>query len=249
MASHGFESLGDALKRIGVTLPDPLDALFDEQEPAPVVGCSGCRDVGWVSRRGVAVECPCGLVSQRRTERVFAMSQVPLMMRCWTLQSFADRAQQHQLAADIRAAWDTTDRWLLLTGPVGVGKTGIAVSLLNEHLARGDGGLYVVAPTLLERIRSTYDADEKISESTVMSALTQTPLLLLDDLGKVKLTEWGQEKLYTLISERYGAQRRTIVTSNFGVADGTLEAHLWPATFDRLRGASELFEITGDSLR
>lgn len=248
MASHGFESLGDALKRLGVAIPDPIDRLFEEDD-APTVGCSRCRDVGWLSRRGNAVECPCGLVQQRRTERVFAHSQVPESMRCWTMQSFADRSGKHQLVADIRAAWDTTDRWLLLTGPVGVGKTGIAVSLLNEHLASGEGGLYMVAPTLLERIRSTYDADEKVSESAVMSALIQTPLLLLDDLGKVKLTEWGQEKLYTLISERYGARRRTIVTSNYRIDDGTLEAHLQAATFDRLRGASDLFEINGKSLR
>lgn len=247
MTAHGFESLGDALKRMGIKLPVGTAAV--EDEPAPVVGCSRCKDAGWLSRQGVAVECPCGLVAFRRTERVFAQSAVPLSMRCWTLQSFADRSGRHALAADIRNVWDTTDRWLLLTGPVGVGKTGIAVSLLNEHLARGDGGLYVVAPTLLERIRSTYDADEKVSESTVMTALTQTPLLLIDDLGKVKLTEWGQEKLYTLISERYGARRRTIVTSNYGLADGRLEAHLWDATFDRLRGASELFEIDGASLR
>ena len=245
MTAHGFESLGETLKRLGISLPTG-GSVAVEDEP---VGCSRCRDAGWLSRNGTPVECPCGLVAQRRLDIVWARSQVPLMMREWTLASYVERSGRAELVAEIRRVWDETDRWLLLTGPVGVGKSGIAASLLNEHLAAGQGGMYVVAPTLLERIRSTYDAEEKVSEATVMSGLVQTPLLVLDDLGKGKLTEWGQEKLYTLISERYHARRRTIVTSNYGLSDGALEAHLWEATFDRLRGASESFEIDGESLR
>ena len=248
-----IKSLGGYLKELNI--PELLS--FD---PAPAdpkderFGCRRCRDAGYLARREgrwhtELVECGCGLVLQRRVDRLFKSSALSPEMRDWTLESWADCSGKQRQALNIRQSWDTTNRWLLLTGPVGVGKTGIAVSLLNERLARHEGGLFVVAPALLQRIRATYGGDEDGNESAVMDALIQTPLLVLDDVGKVKLTEWGQEKLYTLISERCGAKRRTIVTSNYGVTDGALAEHLWPATFDRLRGASELFEMSGESLR
>lgn len=248
-----FKSLGEALKEMGFEIPTTFDAPPPDPNEPPVK-CRRCRDVGYVSRRdniwkAETVECGCGLILQRRVDRIFRSSPIAPEMLDWTMASYERVSGNRKLVGQIRTVWDTTNRWLLLTGPVGVGKSGIAVSLLNENRARDDGGVFVVVPALLQRIRATYGDDDEGSESTVMDALIQTPLLVLDDLGKVKLTEWGQEKLYTLISERYSAKRRTIVTSNYGVTDGALEAHLWPATFDRLRGASDLFEISGDSLR
>lgn len=248
MTDHGFENLGDTIRRLGITLPTgPLAP--DEAEPVP--GCSRCLDVGWLSRRGVAVECPCGLILQRRTERVFSMAQVPPRMQDWSLDSFAALSGKRQLVADVRAVWEETDRWPVLTGPVGVGKTGVAVSLLNEHLAAGLGGLYIVTPTLLGHIRSTYDdaADTAITEATVLTGLVQTPLLVLDDVGVARLTEWGREKLYTVINERFIANRRTIVTTNLDPANGDLSAYLGAPAFDRLRGQAEIFRLTGESLR
>jgi DNA replication protein DnaC len=248
-----FKSLGESLRELGFEIPTTFDAPpTDPNEPT--VNCRRCRDIGYVSKRtdrwhSDVVECPCGLVLQRRVDKLFRSSPLSDEMRTWTLESYADISGRHRLVAAIRTMWDATNRWMLLTGPVGVGKSGIAVSLLNERLARHEGGLFVVAPALLQRIRATYGDDEDGNESAVMDALIQTPLLVLDDVGKVKLTEWGQEKLYTLISERFSAKRRTIVTSNYSTTDGSLEGHLWPATFDRLRGASDLIEMSGDSLR
>jgi DNA replication protein DnaC len=159
---------------------------------------------------------------------------------------------KQQLVDDVRAAWGGTDRWLLLTGPVGLGKTGLAVSLLLEAMRAGSGGLYVVTPSFLSRIRATYTrgkGDDETDEMAVLASVIEAPVLVLDDLGKVTLTEWGQEKLFTLVNERYIAGRRTIVTSNLDTEDGSLEGHLWPATWDRIRGMSEVFRLTGSSLR
>lgn len=258
MPTHGFESFGEVLKRLGVTLPPP-GALPPDPDPDP--SCLRCRDAGWVSQDGRAVECfACGIVQTRRAVRIWASSAVPETMRHYSLDSFAARSGKPQLADDVRATWDDSTRWLLFLGPVGLGKTGLAISLLNEHLRTGAAGLYVVTPTFLSRIRSTYTRtrDGEVDELDVLASVIEAPLLVLDDLGKVALSPWGQEKLFTVVNERHLHGRRTIVTSNLDLHDTEtwckdgcrcLEAHLDPATWDRVRGMSEVFRLTGESLR
>lgn len=259
MTDHGFESIGDVLKRLGVALPDGPVAAEDR---APDPTCSRCRDAGFLRRNvhsehpdfGRVIECPCGLVVRRRSSRIWEMSQVPASMRGYTLDSFLahpKNADKAQLAADVADAWTGTDRWMLFVGPVGVGKTGLAVSLLMDAIRTDLSGLYVVTPTFLSRIRATYTRvkDGEVDEQDVLASVIEAHVLVLDDLGKVALSEWGQEKLFTVVNERYIRGRRTIVTSNLDTQDGTLEEHLWAATFDRIRGMSEVFRLTGESLR
>lgn len=257
MTIHGFESLGDVLKKLGVALP----AATTVPEPDPSPTCLKCRDAGYVSQDGRAVECfACGIVQTRRMARIWSSSAIPETMRGYTLESFAERSGKHELAADIRAVWADSARWLLLVGHVGLGKTGLAIALLNEHLRAGAAGLYVVTPTFLSRIRATYTRtnDGEVDEMDVLASVTEAPLLVLDDLGKVALSGWGQEKVFTIINERYLHGRRTILTSNLDMHDTEtvckdscrcLEGHLDPATWDRIRGMSEVFRLTGESLR
>lgn len=264
MATHGFESLGDALRKFGVVVPSgPLPPDED-----PVIGCSRCLDSGWLRRDvpahhqdfGRLVECPCGVVAQQRVAWVFHHSQVPPRYRGFTLDGYVACGGRPSVVDAVRRAWTGTDRNLLLTGPVGVGKTGVAISLLNERLAAGEGGMYITAPDLFTTIRGTYGADGRpqggpsggdahASEATVLSTLVGASLVVLDDLGMVRLTDWGREKLFTLVNERFGRGARTIVTTNLRVEDGSLEDHVGSPTFDRLVASSEVFVIEGESLR
>lgn len=255
MTANGFESLGDVLKRLGIRFETSPEAVA----PAPP-SCERCRDGGYLRRDvpatdrefGRPVECPCGVVQTRRMTKIWASSQIPSTMRHYSLASFALLSGKQQLVDDVRASWAGGDRWLLLCGPVGLGKTGIAVSLLLEEMRAGSAGLYVVTPTFLSRIRATYTRTKdggEVDELDVLASVIEAPLLVLDDLGKVALSEWGQEKLFTVVNERYLAGRRTIVTSNLDTEDGSLEEHLWPATWDRIRGMSDIFRLTGASLR
>ena len=254
MATHGFEAIGDVLKRIGVSL-DVAPGVDDE--PSPFADCRRCNDTGWLRRDvpaahtdfGRTVECPCGVIQTRRMQRMWQYSEIPPTMRHFTMESFVDCSGRRELADEIQRVWDDTDKWLLLCGPVGVGKTGIAISLLLQMTTRLRSGLYVVTPTFLSRIRSTYGKNGDADERDVMDAAIQCRVLVLDDVGKVALTDWGQEKLFTLINERHLAGNRTIITSNLDIKDGSLEAHLWPATWDRIRGMSVVFSVSGESLR
>ena len=270
MPENGFQSIGELfstpefkalISRAFDVVPQGA-AELEAAVSGDVANCERCRDSGYLrldvsaghADLGRMVECPCGVVAARRRMRIWASSQVPETMRGYSLESFAahpSNAGRAQLVADLRAVWDDSNRWLLFLGPVGVGKTGLAISLLNAAMRRGSPGLYVVTPTYLSRIRATYsrNRDGEVDEMDVLASVIETPVLVLDDVGKVALSEWGQEKLFTLVNERYIAGRRTIVTTNLDTEDGSLEGHLWPATWDRIRGMSEVFRLTGESLR
>ena len=254
------EQLADLTARMDRSRPPiwPDHPEYPKAPDAEAPVCARCNGGGYLRRNvqpghpdfGRPVECPCGLIQGRRMQRIWEHSQVPETMRGYTLESFAELTGKHELVSALRD-WQASKRWALFVGPVGLGKTGLAIALLNEQIASGSGGLYVVTPSYLARIRATYKRVEagEIDETDVLRSAVEAPLLVLDDLGKVKLTDWGQEKLFTVVDERCSIGRRTIVTSNLDTEDGSMEQHLWPATWDRIRGQSEVFRLTGSSLR
>jgi len=100
---------------------------------------------------------------------------------------------------------------LLLHGPAGCGKTGLAVSILWAAWEQGVGGRFVLAPALLEACRA-YAAEPHGPDP--LDALRTTPLLVLDDVGAQRLTEFAEERLYVLVHARHANRRRTVVTTN-----------------------------------
>ncbi len=115
--------------------------------------------------------------------------------------------------------------WLTLCGTVGLGKTHIAVAVGWEWLEQGRVCRYAQVSRLLERLRRTYDfTPEQAFElrgprvETVFGWDLDAPLLILDDLGTEKLTDWAAEKLDTLIHHRYIKGLPLVVTTNVPAA-------------------------------
>ena len=103
-------------------------------------------------------------------------------------------------------------RGVLLRGGPGCGKSHLAAAVVNRLIEqRGVAGVFVAVPTLLEAIRAGYK-DEKAAPD--MRKLKAAPLLVLDDLGAEKPTEWAIEQLFILINSRYEAELPTLVTTN-----------------------------------
>lgn len=259
---HGFMSLGHILHNIDLRAAfDRLRAATAESEASVSETedqtCERCRGSGLLRRDvaanhpefGVPIECACGLIAARRRLRIWDAAQIPPKFRPYTLDSYAEVSGRHALVDQLKA-WVSGERWLLLTGDVGVGKSGIAASLLSAWLRSGQAGLHVSMPMFFSRIRATYrDNGDPLDELDVLGAVVSVPLLVLDDLGVVSLSEWGREKLYTLIDQRAAGGHRTIITSNLRVPDGSLEAYLGSRIWDRIRGLADVVNITGESLR
>src|SRR4029077_486072 len=117
---------------------------------------------------------------------------------------------------------------LLFVGRVGIGKTHLASAVLRELIVtRGVAGLFCSYAELLTEIRDTYndnggakyfrdeDGNRWGTESQILNHVINVDVLLLDELGKVKASEWVLVKVREIIGGRYDKKRTTLVTTNF----------------------------------
>jgi DNA replication protein DnaC len=104
---------------------------------------------------------------------------------------------------------------LLISGTKGTGKTHIAAAIANDLLHRGTAVICMTERNLFDRIRRTYNREEHTDESMVRGIYDRVPLLIIDDLGKEKATEWTLATLYAIIDGRYERSMPIIITTNY----------------------------------
>jgi len=104
---------------------------------------------------------------------------------------------------------------LLISGPVGTGKTYLAACIVNAFLDQLKWVTFGGVVDLLGRIRRSYSEAAQEEEWQIMDELCSVPLLVLDDLGKEKVSEWVEQMLFRVIDSRYRENKLLVVTSNF----------------------------------
>jgi DNA replication protein DnaC len=143
----------------------------------------------------------------------------------------------------------------MLIGPPGIGKTHIAVSVLRGVIRRcGAWGLYYDTRALLRDIRSTYNPALNFAEMDLLRPVMEAELLVLDDLGAERLTDWVEETMNLIVNTRYNERRPTIFTSNHeDVPDETdmnsLYVRVGFRMHSRLREMCEFLEYDGPDYR
>jgi DNA replication protein DnaC len=134
------------------------------------------------------------------------------------------------------------ERGLLFWGSYGVGKTHLAVAILRAVIrATGARGYFFETNELLKLVRDSY-TDRGASEAEILKPVLEADLLVLDDLGGGKPSEWTQDMLGHVVNIRYSERRPTIFTTN--LAD--LEDETDPRSLVFTLGArtrSRLFEM------
>ncbi|HEV3218176.1 MAG TPA: ATP-binding protein [Candidatus Acidoferrales bacterium] len=109
----------------------------------------------------------------------------------------------------------TLDAGLLLIGPCGVGKTHLAVAVLKQLVRRGHEALFYDYRDLLKEIQASYNPDNPITESRLLEPVLSAEVLMLDDLGSSKPSNWALEMIGHILTTRYNEKRVTLLTSNY----------------------------------
>jgi DNA replication protein DnaC len=147
----------------------------------------------------------------------------------------------HAFPADLPKAikewWATTDgsRGMYVYGPVGTGKTHALYALAKLIRANGYEVKVKNVPDWLDSLRSNYERSN--SEQEIKDELRDECVLILDDLGSEKQTEWTNEIMYRLVNNRYEQIRPTIFSGNLDLEEVAQKYG------DRI--ASRIFEMVG----
>lgn len=157
---------------------------------------------------------------QLRIDRLHARSLIPSR---WKTRTF----EHLQVSETNRVAYENAKEYadafkrgdgsgLLFTGSVGTGKTHLSAAIALELLEREFSVVFGTVTTLLAEIRRTYE-DEKSSDYDVFNRMAKCDLLIIDDLGKEKVTEWVDQTIYEIINTRYENNKALIITTNMSL--------------------------------
>ncbi|MGH9481253.1 MAG: ATP-binding protein, partial [Terriglobales bacterium] len=212
-----------------------------------VAACGVCGGTGWkLGAHGGAsgvVRCECQLAL--RDEELAAGAQIPPRYAHCTLENFdlPEGARELRLAhrqadaysRDYPGLVDRDRSGLMFFGTVGVGKTHLAVAVMRRLLERGIACRFADYRELLKQIQATFDPANPSTEAGVVRPLLEVEVLLLDDLGVGRATEWALETLHYILNHRYSQRRATLITTNLEDGEPRPQTPLVQAVGERLR--------------
>ncbi len=106
---------------------------------------------------------------------------------------------------------------LYIYGNYGTGKTHLAAAIANEAIANGKQVVYTRFGELCRDVKRAYESKAKEGEDNILRKYKTCFLLVLDDLGKEKITDWSLALLFELIDSRYRDMLPTVITANYSV--------------------------------
>lgn len=189
--------------------------------------CPLCDGTGWriVERAGLSGAEPCSCASATRAKALRRASGIPPNYESASLENFQipqDNPTARsglgmvlmQVKSFVREFPSAKQPGLLLVGDTGTGKTHLAIAALKALIEKGHEGLFFDYQNLLDRIRSGYDNTSGASDREAYQSAMDAEILLLDDLGSHRVTEWVEDTVTSIITYRCNHRKPLIATTN-----------------------------------
>ena len=192
---------------------------MEEMATQPV--CPKCGGSGWIIIEHAAVSGaePCECRAEGRAARLEERAQIPSLYRNASFENFTiTNADLRPAVLAVKKYVDDfpndTRPGLLLIGEPGTGKTHLAVSALRRIIEKGFECLFCDYQNLLDRIRSGYDVASNSADREAYRVALDSEVLLLDDLGAHRVTDWVEDTVTAIITYRCNHRKPLIATTN-----------------------------------
>ena len=190
----------------------------------PKCGGMGVRPI--VQPGGGRAVQPCECQAAERATRLLRRAAIPARYEHCSLESYeasfpgADRSLSaaHLMARRFVDGYPATTggRGILLTGSIGVGKTHLAVGILQALIAeKGVHGLFCDYRELLKEIQHSYNPQVATTEMEILRPVFDAEVLVLDELGAAKPSDWVWDTVALVLNSRYNDKKTTIITTNY----------------------------------
>jgi DNA replication protein DnaC len=252
--------------------------------PSCYAGCKKCDSVGYLFEsddegRDNAIPCECSVLDRKIT--LFNNAQIPGQFFDATFDNF-DVSGDSSLGEALGTATFFSKNYsngkgkekgkgLLFMGGVGVGKTRLVSCILRDlTLNHGIPGKFKEFSSLLSEIKTGYD--KGLSESALLEKINMIEILVIDELGKGRKSDWEINILDSIVSNRYNMKKTTLFTTNYteksttthgepiivkNDKDGlkekikkeTLKQRVFSRIYSRLKGMCDFVEMKGPDHR
>lgn len=189
------------------------------------IQCVVCEDTGFVNGNDGLLPCKCK--KEKLIKENLLKSEIPLRFKNKNFQSYKTK---HEDGKDIPgrelniekmqkyiSIFQKTKQGLILFGKSGTGKTHLAVSVLKELINQGYTGMFYNSVDLLSDIKSSFNqkqGEDAKTESEIFKKTQSADILLIDDMGVDKVSEWVRQTFYAIINKRYQDEKAVIITTN-----------------------------------
>lgn len=217
-------------------------------------GCPKCREI-----KREAAQAESDRIERKQREYQFRIAVgdagIPQRFRDRTLETYsAETEKQARILAFCRsyagefAEVAKTGRNILMLGLPGTGKTHLSIGIALEIMRDGRTSVFTTASRLLRSIKDTYSKQSAITESQAIAVFTKCDLLIVDEVGVQRGSEYEKDMLFDVINERYENLRPTIILSNLTTEE--IRVYLGDRVYDRLReNGGKAFVFDWDSYR
>ncbi|MBN1189711.1 MAG: ATP-binding protein [Dehalococcoidales bacterium] len=238
-----MEHIGEILNRMRTRIntsgedTDTWSSVEKSPESQSEDLCPICKGAGFVHPRmesgkpdySRVVPCVCKkrIIEKEKDLRLYRYSNLGVLAS-YNFESLArsglsgDSRRQQMFSKAFEAAKEYAADprgWFVLVGPSGSGKTFLAAAIANERIRLGQPAFFQTVPDLLDHLRSAFAPDSDIPYDELFETVSNTPLLILDDLGVQASTAWAKEKLDQLLNHRYLHELPTVITTSIPVEE------------------------------
>lgn len=187
----------------------------------------------------------------RRIERLKVASLMDAKLKSATLKTFTQKEDNQKLYTIVKNYVDNfetfykSNRGLLFWGTVGTGKSYAAACIANELLNRKTP---VVMTSFVKVLQVIQDNTE--NETEFVNRLCAARLLIIDDLGTERNTDYALEKVYNVIDSRYRTGKPLILTTNLNLQDMQMTQDIrYQRIYDRIFEMCHPVMVNGTSWR